>query len=205
MVQVAQRIAGKISIEIRSIGRARWHYKSLAGQSQSSVGQSVATNLAYCCKIIPSHIYDPDGRQRVCECNIIQSTDFSKTIDFNLASSLSISILKRGSMFILSENQFEDLLLAGGFLPSNFPNETMIDILDIGAGDGEVTSRLAKAVIHMGNDVLLKVYATEYSWTMRDRLQKKQFTYVWRWNVVLCKMVICVNRLQYLQGDWQIE
>lgn len=81
-------------------------------------------------------------------------------------------------MFILSENQFKDLLLAGGFLPSNFENESMVDILDIGAGDGEVTSRLAKAVIHMGNNIMLKVFATEYSWTMRDRLQKKKFTCV---------------------------
>ena len=84
--------------------------------------------------------------------------------------------LKRGSMFILSETQFQNLLQAGGFDPNNFDCGTMLDMLDIGAGDGEVTSRLAKAVIHMGNDVLLKVYATEYSWTMRDRLQKKQFT-----------------------------
>lgn len=88
------------------------------------------------------------------------------------------SLLKRGSMFILSENQFKELLLAGGFAPSNFENESMIDILDIGAGDGEVTSRLAKSVIQMGDNIMLKVYATEYSWTMRDRLQKKKFAYV---------------------------
>lgn len=87
-------------------------------------------------------------------------------------------------MFILSENQFKDLLVAGGFVPSNFENESMIDVLDIGAGDGEVTSRLAKAVIHMGNNIMLKVYATEYSWTMRDRLQKKKFTYVSRDDVI---------------------
>lgn len=41
-------------------------------------------------------------------------------------------------MFILSENHFKDLLAAGGFVPSNFENESMVDILDIGAGDGEV-------------------------------------------------------------------
>ena len=81
-------------------------------------------------------------------------------------------------MFILSEHQFKNLLTIGGFSPSNFENETMIDVLDIGAGDGEVTSQLAKAVIHMGNNIMLKVYATEYSWTMRDRLQRRQFTYV---------------------------
>lgn len=78
-------------------------------------------------------------------------------------------------MFILSEVQFKDLLTAGGFdIQSNDSN--MIDMLDIGAGDGEVTTRLARAVIHMGTDVMLKVYATEYSWTMRERLQQRQFT-----------------------------
>lgn len=41
-------------------------------------------------------------------------------------------------MFILSENHFKDLLVAGGFVPTNLENESMIDILDIGAGDGEV-------------------------------------------------------------------
>ncbi|XP_037032959.1 methyltransferase-like protein 9 [Bradysia coprophila] len=114
-------------------------------------------------------------------------------------------LLKRGSMFILSENQFKDLLTAGGFLPSNFSNETMIDILDIGAGDGEVTSRLAKAVIHMGNDILLKVYATEYSWTMRDRLQKKQFTVIDKLsNVSNVHLISCLNVLDRCSDPHQI-
>lgn len=101
-------------------------------------------------------------------------------------------------MFILSENQFKDLLVAGGFVPSNFENESMIDVLDIGAGDGEVTSRLAKAVIHMGNNVMLKVYATEYSWTMRDRLQKKKFTYIYHLHIMLMKRFhyqLCIFRV----------
>lgn len=82
-------------------------------------------------------------------------------------------------MFILSEVQFKSVLTAGGFKPAAYTNGNagnMIDMLDIGAGDGEVTARLAKAIIHMGKDVLLKVYATEFSWTMRSRLQKKKFT-----------------------------
>lgn len=83
-------------------------------------------------------------------------------------------------MFILSEIQFQSLLTAGGFNPAHYnsDNETMVDMLDIGAGDGEVTARLAKAIIHMGDDVMLKVYATEFSWTMRNRLKNKKFTYV---------------------------
>lgn len=83
-------------------------------------------------------------------------------------------LLKRGSMFILSEEQFKNLLQAGGFNVDS-RNENEIRILDIGAGDGEVTMRLAKSIIHMNYNIFLKVFATEYSWTMRDRLQEKQF------------------------------
>lgn len=46
---------------------------------------------------------------------------------------------------------------------------------DVGAGDGEVTMQLVRGVVHMKNNIFLKIFATEYSWTMRDRLQEKQF------------------------------
>lgn len=46
---------------------------------------------------------------------------------------------------------------------------------DIGAGDGEVTMRLVKGIVHMKNNIFLKVFATEYSWTMRERLNEKNF------------------------------
>lgn len=49
--------------------------------------------------------------------------------------------------------------------------------IDIGAGDGEVTMRLVKGIVHMKNNIFLKVFATEYSWTMRERLQEKKFMY----------------------------
>lgn len=49
---------------------------------------------------------------------------------------------------------------------------------DIGAGDGEVTMQLVKGLVHMKNNIFLKVFATEHSWTMRERLQEKQFMYV---------------------------
>ncbi|KAJ6645450.1 Protein-L-histidine N-pros-methyltransferase [Pseudolycoriella hygida] len=114
-------------------------------------------------------------------------------------------LLKRGSMFILSENHFKDLLVAGGFSPSSFENDSMIDILDIGAGDGEVTSRLAKSVIHMGSNIMLKVYATEYSWTMRDRLQKKKFTVIDRLqNVSNVHLISCLNVLDRCADPHQI-
>lgn len=94
----------------------------------------------------------------------------------NFSLVLIRSLLKRGSMFILSEEQFKNLLTAGGFNVAalSSPNNE-ITILDIGAGDGEVTMRLAKSIIHMNYNIFLKVFATEYSWTMRDRLQEKQF------------------------------
>jgi DREV methyltransferase len=79
-------------------------------------------------------------------------------------------------MFILSESQFSQLLLAGGFNPNNFKSNTMIDMLDIGAGDGEVTVRLARSIMQTGQNILLKVYTTETSWIMKDRLQEKNFT-----------------------------
>lgn len=89
------------------------------------------------------------------------------------------SLLRRGSMFILSEEQFKRLLLFGGFDVHRLSALTNgINILDIGAGDGEVTMRLARGIVQMKSDIYLKVFATEFSWTMRDRLQEKQFTYV---------------------------
>lgn len=80
-------------------------------------------------------------------------------------------------MFILSEEQFKRLLLLGGFDVHRLSASTNgISILDIGAGDGEVTMRLARGIVQIKSDIYLKVFATEFSWTMRDRLQEKQFT-----------------------------
>ena len=53
--------------------------------------------------------------------------------------------LRRGSMYVLSETQFKNLLTAGGFDQSNFSNnQQMIDLLYIRAGDGTVTVSLTK-------------------------------------------------------------
>lgn len=87
------------------------------------------------------------------------------------------SLLRRGSMFILSEGQFKRLLHHGGFDINLLTASTNgINVLDIGAGDGEVTMRLVKGIVQMKSNIFLNVFATEYSWTMRDRLQEKQFT-----------------------------
>lgn len=111
-------------------------------------------------------------------------------------------------MYILSEEQFKWLLTLGGFnvnrlsasnneisilgrplirrlhnqyILNTMANHTVL-LSDIGAGDGEVTMRLVKGIVHMKNNIFLKVFATEYSWTMRDRLQEKQF--MWAFTVV---------------------
>jgi len=87
--------------------------------------------------------------------------------------------LKRGSMFVCSEIQFLELLRAGGFSQKNFQGSpVMIDLLDVGGGDGNVTVRLAKSVIMGGSHIYLKVFCTESSWIMRDRLQERKFTVI---------------------------
>lgn len=79
-------------------------------------------------------------------------------------------------MFILSEAQFGRFLRAGGFDHANFNNQSLIDILNVGSGDGEITKKLAKSVIQLGTGIMLKVYVTETSYIMKDRLEERQFT-----------------------------
>jgi len=69
-------------------------------------------------------------------------------------------LLKRGSMFVFSEQQFQSLLQVS----DDWKSDSM---LDIGAGDGKVTEH----VLHYFKDK----YATEQSPTMRWRLQEKGF------------------------------
>lgn len=49
-------------------------------------------------------------------------------------------------------------------------------MLDIGAGDGKVTERVASGIMQMEQTPLvLNVYASEYSWPMKERLQEKYY------------------------------
>ena len=70
-------------------------------------------------------------------------------------------ILRRGSMFVISADQFRRLFR----LPADYSAERM---LDLGAGDGATTSILAPLFQH--------VHATEISWPMRRILAAKRFT-----------------------------
>ncbi|XP_055644666.1 protein-L-histidine N-pros-methyltransferase [Toxorhynchites rutilus septentrionalis] len=83
-------------------------------------------------------------------------------------------LLKRGSMFILSELQYQILLLKSGFHESGLDQALNIHVLDIGAGDGEVTMRFVKAITMIFPNIPMKLYATDSSWTMRSRLVEKQ-------------------------------
>lgn len=51
-------------------------------------------------------------------------------------------------------------------------------MLDVGAGDGEITIRLAKALVQLNNNISLNVFATESSYIMKDRLREKNFTVI---------------------------
>ncbi|KAJ8979852.1 hypothetical protein NQ317_006316 [Molorchus minor] len=68
--------------------------------------------------------------------------------------------LQRGSMFVVSQPQFRKLLR----VDDNWRTDTL---LDLGAGDGEVTAHLAP--------LFDKVYATEVSNTMRTLLQRRGY------------------------------
>lgn len=90
-------------------------------------------------------------------------------------------LLQRGSMFILSEDQFITLLTESGFKGHGLGGGATeeVEILDIGAGDGEITERLHLSVRRMLADIngdqhhqTVSVYVTETSWIMRKRLDK---------------------------------
>jgi SAM-dependent methyltransferase len=54
----------------------------------------------------------------------------------------------------------------------------MISFLDIGAGDGKITLRLAQSLLQLNNSIALNVYATETSYIMKDRLREKNFSVI---------------------------
>lgn len=115
-------------------------------------------------------------------------------------------MLKRSSMYILSEEQFQKLLKASGFNIEYFMEKySYISLLDIGAGDGEITCRLADSISQMNENVNLKVYATETSWTMRERLQQKQFVVVDKiHDVGSIPLIACLNVLDRCIDPYQI-
>ncbi|XP_055609402.1 protein-L-histidine N-pros-methyltransferase [Uranotaenia lowii] len=85
-------------------------------------------------------------------------------------------ILRRGSMFILSEVQFQRLLLKSNFSEIHNNKMRSINVLDIGAGDGEVTLRFVNALAALFPSSSIQLHATESSWIMRNRLSEKSIT-----------------------------
>uniref|UniRef100_S4R939 Methyltransferase 9, His-X-His N1-histidine n=1 Tax=Petromyzon marinus TaxID=7757 RepID=S4R939_PETMA len=94
-------------------------------------------------------------------------------------------VLGRGSMFVLSAEQFRRLL--------GIPDSWRADsLLDLGAGDGEVTAIMGAH--------FKQVFVTEVSPTMQWRLRKRDFTVlgVTEWNIVYDRpydLVSCLNLL----------
>ncbi|XP_052867005.1 protein-L-histidine N-pros-methyltransferase isoform X1 [Anopheles cruzii] len=102
--------------------------------------------------------------------------------------------LKRGSMFILSELQFDEFLTAGGFFQHR-ERQSMVNVCDIGAGDGEVTQRLVRT-LQQKSTWLVNTYATESSWTMRNRLNEKNFIVLESLNQIHhADLIVCFNVL----------
>ncbi|MEE6517483.1 hypothetical protein FKM82_027711 [Ascaphus truei] len=80
-------------------------------------------------------------------------------------------LLGRGSMFVFSPEQFQRLLKIT-------PDWKSHRLLDLGAGDGEVTRVMSP---HFE-----EIYVTEMSQTMIWQLQKKKYRYTMRTVVVVC-------------------
>lgn len=72
-------------------------------------------------------------------------------------------LLQRGSMFVFSVQQFSQLI----DFENTFGGSKLKNLLDLGAGDGLVTAKMAP--------FFENVYATEMSYTMQWRLGQKGF------------------------------
>ncbi|XP_072337602.1 protein-L-histidine N-pros-methyltransferase isoform X3 [Scyliorhinus torazame] len=93
-------------------------------------------------------------------------------------------LLGRGSMFVFSEEQFLRLLRVA-------PDWRATRVLDLGAGDGEVTKIISR---HFE-----EVYVTEVSPTMKWQLKKKQYRVLgideWQDTGFRYDMISCLNLL----------
>ncbi|XP_063338266.1 methyltransferase-like protein 9 isoform X1 [Pelmatolapia mariae] len=107
------------------------------------------------------------------------------TILSPLVSRTSINgFLGRGSMFVFSKNQFQQLLRIE-------PDWVADRLLDLGAGDGGVTKVMAPH--------FTEVYVTEVSLTMKRRLRKKKFKLLgidaWQETGFKYDVISCLNLL----------
>jgi protein-L-isoaspartate O-methyltransferase len=76
-------------------------------------------------------------------------------------------LLHRGSMFVLSSKQFRSHLLCSYSVDDASALPRKATLLDIGAGDGAVTARLA--------GLFTTVYVTEASTVMQFRLRRRGY------------------------------
>ncbi|ETE60539.1 Methyltransferase-like protein 9, partial [Ophiophagus hannah] len=100
-------------------------------------------------------------------------------------------LLERGSMFVFSPEQFQRLLKIN-------PDWKSRRLLDLGAGDGEVTKVMSP---HFE-----ETYVTELSETMIWQLQKKKYRVLgineWQNTGFQYDVISCLNLLDRLGGKW---
>ncbi|WAR11794.1 METL9-like protein, partial [Mya arenaria] len=117
--------------------------------------------------------------------NCYEKSDWVVTqIYHSLAKAFLSWLLGRGSMFVFSRSHFQQLLgVSADWRASN--------LLDLGAGDGKVTEKMAS--------FFSKVYVTETSPTMVSRLQEKQYRVLgidqWDNGSLQYDVISCLNLL----------
>lgn len=87
-----------------------------------------------------------------------------------------------------------------------------LSFLDIGAGDGEISAILLKALRNINPEVIVDAFATEASWTMRERLKKRSFhvlenlDHLQNVHLVSCLNVLdrCIDPIQLLEDIHRI-
>ena len=138
------------------------------------------------CKSFKTHFYDNETEEFIIgACNISYFKHFfDSTISIFLLPFVSTTsrnaILNRGNMFVASSSLFAEMI--------SYCQNTKT-LLDIGAGSGNVTMKLSSQFD--------KVFATETSPSMCDRLQAKGYTVLQadNWTCYEFDVISCLNVL----------
>lgn len=135
-------------------------------QNNSHSSNSVCFSSLHFVLGVPVGTHSVMYKQSVFEMSYFDGSFFSFAILFQIILphfffNFSLRLLKRGSMFVISDRQFRRVF----HLADDYRAERM---LDLGAGDGATTALLAGMFDH--------VHVTEMSWPMKRILAARGFT-----------------------------